>query len=548
MKKYFLGLAVLGGVFALFFGPVGVLHAAETPYSKLAPNTLFERFLNDAEKITSGSYEVYSALSVFKNLEANTPESSSYSYIKGVDNGVTNGKFDEGSAKVIEGDSEVGVTEMDIITLGDKIFIRFPQASDKKIKNKWIEVPFDKYHKFGKALNQEMLFESALPEVLTEKEDKVFQLITTLAKKHNLFAFWPEYAQYEEEKIVVKNSTRYDLSLNHNAVTPFFKELIKTIKAESLESENFPLAIFELAITNQYYMDYMADYSSISMWVDNQTSLPTRIVIKIQTPNPSGKEALSLLNIDAIFTQNNKAFTIKAPTKSLTFEQGLDLFGIDKKGLVVEKTEEEQALDEALYELSIARSKQDKSDTSYYVAMAYDDLYKYEDAAKYYKLSASYAKKNSGDYYEALAQAEWSLGNGAKAKEYFNLALAKAPKTDFVLTNYGWFLLGLNKESANFQDLALSLKLHEQLVSQLVDDDNLQSLYLSYLMLGDTVKAEETKKRFDNFATKNNYATLGLAYHRLGNKKESDKYFKMAEDLGYKKDKTDIEFLKMVFK
>ncbi len=68
------------------------------------------------------------------------------------------------------------------------------------------------------------------------------------------------------------------------------------------------------------------------------------------------------------------------------------------------------------------------------------------------------------------------------------------------------------------------------------------------MLLGDTVNAEKTKARFDNFNTPEMYNWVARAYHRMGNTAQSSYYAKLAAQAGYVKDANDNAFYSLTFK
>lgn len=546
MKRFLSRVVVLLLLLGLSFVFVGSVSAADPTLYTLTANNLYARFINDSDHVLSFSLDAFASVAVYEDGDDDA-SFLGFSNFKGtIDESVPNAKFPRMEATVAEQnwDKKSGVeTAMNIVTTNDDIFVRFTKASNKKAKNKWIEVPFENYQELGKALGVEDLFEFALSEDNTS--DKFFEVSLALAKKHNLFYI-------DQNKIndnqTLKGATRFNLRYNNSSIAPYFRELAATLDEKTKEGTVLSINGFLEMLSNKSFVDYLANYSYVSLWFDDVTSLSSRIRDSIVMPNILGKNTSTVFTVDLTVSDPNKAFIPKVPAKFLTFEEALDVFKLDIDDFTIaNQTPEEKDLKDSLKNYNKAKKKNDKSYYAYEVAIAYENLYQNENAAKYYKIAASNYKKNGVDYFEALAQAEWNLGNGAKAKDYFAKAYSKDPKAIFVLDQYGWFLLGITPTTAPHQDLSFALKLNEELVSKDVDDDTLLSLYLNYILQGNKIKAEETKARFDNFTTGENYNWIAHAYHRIGNKTESARYAKLATDAGYIRDKNDIQFFSISF-
>ena len=450
-----------------------------------------------------------------------------------LDDSKSNIIYEEGSGK------KATSYQMDMITKSNNIYVKFPDSTVKQIKNKWINVPSDKYSDFSRVM-QPALFDVGLI-VASTTDGKVSNIIVKLAKKHNLFVHWDDI----EDDYVVANAKRYNLAYNRNAIVPFYKELSQVLSFEEKKQTILSIDGFEKSLAKSEFVDYLVDNSYVSLWIDNGTNLPTRIVQVLQILPVQKKEPFALFLSDISITKVNQLVLIEKPVNVLSFAQATKALKInmeDNSDAVVLK------IADLKKQLSKAKTKSDKALLNYLIAQKYDEISDPKNAVKYYKISASQYPKDSADQYDALAQAEWSLGNAKKVKEYFEKAIIKEPNNDYILNYYGFFLTGITSLTADSQDLNLALTLNTRLVKGVVNDSNLLNLYITYILLGRDNDAIALKSKFDNFETAENYNTLARAYHRMGDKKSEDKYVNLAKSKGYVRNVVDDEFFALTFK
>jgi tetratricopeptide (TPR) repeat protein len=526
--------------FVLLIAPSQQLYAAGN-WDTLAPNNLYSTFMESvAKNINSAHHTFTSSLSLFKKL---TDEKASYyeayQLIGDSKKPVSSDlPYTNNSTATFElGNSKSGYQyQLKIINQGEDIFVQFPLTKTKALKNKWIEVPADKYDLFGSETKLPGLFDLALIESGT-LEDGVVEKTLALARKHGLFTY---LAYVPEDEMEVANANRYDLYYNPKAVAPFYKELSKSLNGEERALTVLGIDGFEKALSNKEFVEYLASYSYVSLWVDKTTNLPVRYFEVVSLPSFGPKKELAISTKDLLWEKINQPVAVSLPKEAMPLTDAAKYFDID---LSIENAE----IKDLLKQLSKAKSKQDKAILNYLIAQEYSDLDEDSKAAEYYKKAASNYPKKSVEYYEALAQAEWALKNGAKVIEYYELALKQEPENDLVLNQYGWFLLGLTPLSAKYQNLPKALSLNQTLVSNLVDDSNLQNLYINYLLLGKNSEAKALESKFDNFASGDNYNIIARAYHRLGNKVKSQEFVNKAKQEGYVRTKTDDKFFKLTF-
>lgn len=438
---------------------------------------------------------------------------------------------------------------IEVLSKNNDVYLRYIDA-DEEGANQWFKIPYVLYDSVASSSGNKLFLKNALTTAGTQKEREMLGLINSLAKKHNLFIFFNDPTTIKKSG---KTLIRFDLAYDPDTVVAFFKELSQKIDPEMRDKTVLSTEGFEANLINKNFVDYFTENSYISILFDTSTQLPVEFVKVDSLPPFSNNQGYSIDLTHSIWTNINKPIqSIKIPTSTKTVAELLALYKempsqSDEEKLAMKKAESEKELKELKSDFKRAKSKQEKSLIAYVIAQTYDDLEDSKNAIKQYKTSAKLALKNSADYHEALAQAEWSAQNGKKAIEYFELAYKADPNSQFVLHNYGFFLLGLSKASVNYQDLGRALQFHLKLTDATPDDENLSSLYLNYLLMGDTKNAEVVKARISEFNTADNYYWIARAYHRMGNIVKATEYKQKALDAGYVWGKYDTEFFSLKF-
>jgi Tfp pilus assembly protein PilF len=542
IEVYNMKINLLGLSLFLFLSTFATPVFAANVFQGQEPNTLYANFIDALDKIKSADHSILEITSLYKDLESEAIYYEGY-----INNGsstlsdASTTLYDSKSVVTHEVTTKRGIysTPMNLITKSGDIYLSFPDAKSKSIKNKWTKVTKDQYNEIGEKLGLTVLFEGALLEE-GPLARKLRDISVKLARKHNLYSHFTEGF---EDDISVENATRYDLVYNASALTAYFDDLKDTLTAEEKNASIFALNGVERSLADPEYVEEVANHSFISLWVDNTTQQPVRMwSVLILPPNRSQKEyvvsessiTLSNINVPITITPPHSTLGVAEMAKALKIK----LAGKNDAAL--------KRIADLKKQLTKAK-KVDRGNIAYSVAVAYDDIDDTKGASEYYKKAAAYYPKNSVDQYDALARSEWQLGNGQKVKEYYELALGVDPDSEFVLNNYGWFLTGLSPVSATYQDLSRALSINTQLVKKVVDDSTLINLYATYVLMGRTKEAEELKKKFDNFESAQNSNSLARLYHRLGNKKLEDYYAKLAKDNGYVRSVLDEVFFKMSF-
>jgi Tfp pilus assembly protein PilF len=515
---------------------------AASSWDSLSPNTLYGNFVDAIKtKILFAEHSVLGTVGSYKKLGDTNPVSYEGFTNVGVSKkpATTTGYYDSKSEVNYEiGSGKKGTTyAMNVVTKNNTIYVSFPYAKAKALKGKWILVPTAKYDGMGESMDLPELFDAAVIEAGTE-EERILDKSVIAAKQNNLLSRLPDGV---DDGNSVEGTTRYDFALNANSLVAYYKAFSKSLTSEEIKKTVLVVPGFEKALSKAGFVNYIADHSYISLWIDNKTQLPTRLLEVTAIPGLGSTKNVTISLVDLSWKNINVPVSIDIPAKNvISYSEGIKALGITE-------SVENDVIKDLLLQLKKAKSKTDKADINYYLAQEYDNLEEYETAASYFRKSATYYKKESPDYYDALAEAEWSLNNGKKVKELYELALKKSPRDLLILSHYGWFLLGISNTSVSNQDLQKALTLNKMLVQDYVDDDTLQNLYINYLMLGQQANADDLKSKFDNFGTGENYNRIARAYHRMGNKLKANEYSELARQAGHVRTNADNRFFSQAF-
>jgi tetratricopeptide (TPR) repeat protein len=428
-----------------------------------------------------------------------------------------------------------------ITTLNNEIFVNLPDSNVNELKNKWIQIPENKYTEFGQFYGDSPLFENVLQKT-NSIDERIRMKMLKASKKTGLFVVTD--TMYDD-KAFVADATRVTMHYNTSSIVPFYKELAKTLTVEERALTILDFKGFEKALSKKSFVKFIADNSYSSIWIDNKTKLPVRSLESFRFENPKNKREVYVGVTDAGWSKINAQVDIKKPSNVVPFTEGAKKLGVYLMPNIEELFTD---LTDLKVDLKKAKTNEEKARIAHLIAVAYEMINMYEEAAKYYKEEATYYKKNSVEYYDVLALAEWSLNNGGKAKEYFELAYKTDPDDFQLQWDFGKFLTGLTPASAPYQDLDRALALNEGWEDTMRFDENLISLYVTYILQGEEKDAKALIRKFEDFKTGDNYLNIARAYHRMGKQDKVKEYVDLALKTGSDPSKIDNDFFSMKFK
>ncbi len=538
-------LVAVISTFVLFTLPIqGLAAENQLDWDTLTANSIYSNYINSAvDDIESTSYTITGLTEVYKNEKAKKPDS--YLFLRNTGMYEKNAlaqKFYDNSAEVIQetkNENDVQSVRMKIITKDDKIFINFPDSQDEQIKKNWFVMDHKTYLKLGNILELSTLFDFAVQE-FTKDQQKVYKKTGDLAKKYDLY--W-RISNPIKDGLKVPKSTRYNLGYNYDGMKEYYDNLdVELTKEEMIELYGKDLGIID-TMKDEDNLLFYTDRSYFSIWMDTKTNLPRKQYNFITLPLEKGKRFYSQVSVD--LKDVNKDVTIMLPKNVLS-----DLTILEESlNKEVQEQEEDplQNIEALKIKLKNKPRNADKALIYYKIGDEYYSMGDLKSAAANYKSAIALFKAKTVDLSLAKIEYARSTGDTASMKKEYEAALKLWPKDDYLLNEYGWFLLGLSVSSKDSQNLTEALTVNKKLVVLLVDDMNLLNLFATYELLGDKVNAQKTKARFDNFESRENLNVLVRIYHRLGKEELKQKYLaemkKVGEDLTY----WDKEYLKLSF-
>ncbi len=333
-------------------------------------------------------------------------------------------------------------------------------------------------------------------------------------------------------------ATRYDFVYNGDTFADYFKELAKTLNSDQADLTLLGLPGFKAGLSNKAFVSSVVNRSYVSMWFDDVTKQPKRVFLSTVIPGTNGGAVIFETN--QVWNKPNMAVAIQRPSAPLSFDTVIKMF---KLGVEILDTQKILDLKDDFNE---PMSKSEQADTYSLIAAAYDEEELYEEAAKYWKKAASLYPKKSTDYYDSLAEAAWSLGDGKGVQKNYEL-LYKLEPNDLYLGAYGRFLLGISPLSSEFQDLKRAKDMNLRMAKNMNLSPTFFLLYMNHYMLGEKTEADAVKVKIKNFETSDNFIDLARMYYRLGDTKNAALYRQKAKGLGYIESDSDIEFFALKF-
>lgn len=337
MKKYiflgiFLGIFVFGGLCGGM-----VANAAETEVVKIDPNILFKKAADDLDKIKSGRYDVMSYLATYKADEedpvyfAGIFTQGSYDSVVNLDGSVS--YINSGSASHLVGDQKKSIEKStDAVSVGGYSYMRFKDTKIKKLKNKWIKIPDDKYKEFAESINEKALFDAARLQQAKDDEMELLELVGALAVKNSLYVYNPDTGVVKNKKA---KTTIYDLKYNPKTVVQFYRDLSTQIDPKLREGSVFSIDGFEKNLSNKFFVNYMVEHSYKLIVIDDKTQLPTSHfdVVTIPVFDIFGSISGDIQFVNSIdLTKINQKVNIKVPVtdkNTVSADDALKLLGIE---------------------------------------------------------------------------------------------------------------------------------------------------------------------------------------------------------------------------
>jgi hypothetical protein len=220
--------------------------------------------------------------------------------------------FEFGKGKKSEG------YEMKVRSDGTFVYVLFHLTETKELKNKWIKLTPAEYATLTEKSGLEPLFLAFEPEKLSEIIARS-KATMDIVNKYNVFEVFPFTI---EDNFEVKNATRYNFVYTEGSIRPYITEMLK-LRAKYGEVANDDMyKTLNKLIKRDEAVAYMEDMSYLSIWIDNTTSEPVRIVDSFWFSNSTNKKAkpVNLLS-DTTFVKLKSPKTVTAPTSTISFTE-----------------------------------------------------------------------------------------------------------------------------------------------------------------------------------------------------------------------------------
>jgi hypothetical protein len=305
---------------------------------------------------------------------------------------------------------------IETITIKDKIYLMFPDAQLESMQGKWIPLTGAQYDTLGEALGLEDLFDSGVSKHKSDHEEfnKKFE---KQLKKYSLYKISDEPIEDDYE---VEDATRYDLVLNRDTIVEFYQAFDKSLTKEEREMSLLSWKGFSAALKKDAFVDQMVADSYRSVWIDEESQQPVRIVDIFAVPVIGKKDKYTYIVNDLSF-EKKASEPETVPTDIMSFGQAV-------KALKLKiKAPEEVEIAKLLKAVKKQKVTSEKAATYEDIAELYVGLIETKKAAEYYRKAASFVTKGSAEYYRLLKLAEQALGNSKKEKEFSELE-KNAPK------------------------------------------------------------------------------------------------------------------------
>lgn len=208
---------------------------------------------------------------------------------------------------------------------GTHVYVLFNNSKDKKLRTTWVKMTPKEYDNFGKKAGIEDLFEVNPPQN-PEAIKRLSEKILAAQLKTNVLTIFP--FEISDNK-TVKNATRYNFEYDVDAIRAYFAELNKNLTLE--EAKDFSLGTQEMSelLEDDTILQYMADRSYYSVWIDNTTKLPVGVYTNVWVAEKSGKKLKPVQIItDTIVVKHNSPKKVTAPTSTMSVAEAAKIFKI----------------------------------------------------------------------------------------------------------------------------------------------------------------------------------------------------------------------------
>ncbi len=204
--------------------------------------------------------------------------------------------------------------QMAVISDGQNIYFKPEQLKNKSLRNKWIKANSSQYEKIGEGLGVSALFEVFSTKSISEEKNSTTKGVLAATNS----GLWQKYTDDIDDDITVPNTTRYNFEFKASAIKPFFTELTKTLTLDEAGYGLLTDKTFIKSLSNENVTRFIADYSYISVWIDNTSKKPVKIVSATWIPITEKNKTTYLLDYsETDFSKYDSAVKLNTPANSV---------------------------------------------------------------------------------------------------------------------------------------------------------------------------------------------------------------------------------------
>ncbi len=291
MKKLFLGTYVL----ALCFLSTSVATAA-TDWDSLSEADFIEATYKDGDTTENAKVHALNVGYVYKKFNDKKPVSYAGSVVAGTlytspdPNlhivGSTTITYESGKSKPKESYS------MSVISDGHSIYFKPNGLKNKQLRNKWIKGNSEQYETIGIGLGVPQLFDVFDTSTEREIKAKTAKIVAAIRKTD----LWSYYYDDITDDRTVNNATRYNFELNSDSIQPFYTELTKTLTLDEIGFDGLLGKNFVKKLDGDV-TTFMAEQSFMSIWIDDTSNRPVRILEVLWIPITEKRKTVYVLQI-----------------------------------------------------------------------------------------------------------------------------------------------------------------------------------------------------------------------------------------------------------
>ncbi len=206
--------------------------------------------------------------------------------------------------------------EMKVRSDGTYVYVLFHLTESKKLKNKWIKMTPEEYTQLGKKTNLEPLFDALKPEQLISVKDRSKESLDIMLKS-NLLTVYPFTI---DDNFTMNNATRYNFEYNEDNIRSYVTDMLKFQTKNYPNKDTSTYKLLNKIIRKDEAVEYIADGSYLSIWIDKTTQRPVRITNSFWFSETTGKKVKPVqILTDTVIDKYQSTKTVTTPTSTISF-------------------------------------------------------------------------------------------------------------------------------------------------------------------------------------------------------------------------------------